>query len=87
MTDDLDHTNPTDQIISQGRALVRAIEAMDIITPTSRFERWQTRLLQTAYKYRLRGLIKAAPAWVAEQILSASERIGEDRAAVWMSRN
>ena len=82
MTNDLDHTNPTDQIIAQGRALVRAIEAMDIITPTGRFEYWQTRLLQTAYKYRLRGLIKAAPAWVAEQILSASESTGEDRAAV-----
>jgi hypothetical protein len=81
---DLDHTNPTDQIIAQGRALVRAIEAMDIIVPTSRFERWQTRLLQTAYKYRLREIIKAAPSWVAEQILSASESIGEDRVAVWM---
>jgi hypothetical protein len=68
---DLDHTNPTDQIIAQGRALVRAIEAMDVITPTSRFEHWQMRLLQAAYKYRLRGLIKAAPAWVAEEILSA----------------
>ena len=53
-----DHTNPTDQIIAQGRALVQAIEAMDIITPTSRFEHWQTRLLQTAYKHRLRGLIE-----------------------------
>jgi hypothetical protein len=74
---DLDHTNPTDQIIAQGRALVRAIEAMDIIIPTGRFERWQTRLLQTAYKYRLRGIIKAAPAWVAEQILSA--QVGSGR--------
>jgi hypothetical protein len=55
---DLDHTDPTGQIIAQGRALVRAIEAMDTITPTSRFERWQTRLLQAAYKYRLRGLIQ-----------------------------
>jgi hypothetical protein len=87
MTNDLDHTNPTDQIIIQGRALVRAIEAMDIIMPTGRFERWQTRLLQAAYKYRLRGIIKAAPAWVAEQILSASESVGEDRPAVWMSQN
>ena len=80
-------TDPTDQIIAQGRALVRAIEAMDIITPTSRFERWQTRLLRAAHRYRLRGLIQAAPAWVAEEILSASEHIGEDRAAVWMSWN
>ena len=80
-------SNPTDQIIAQGKALVRAIEAMDLITPSSRFERWQSRLLQTAYKYRLRGLIKAAPAWVAEEILSASEHIGEDRTVVWMSWN
>jgi hypothetical protein len=73
---DLDHTNPTDQIIAQGRALVRAIEAMDVITPTGRFERWQTRLLQTAYRYRLRGPIKTAPTCVAGQIPSASEYIG-----------
>jgi hypothetical protein len=66
---------------------VQAIEAMDIIMPTGRFERWQTRLLQAAYKYRLRGLIKAAQARVAEQILSASESIGDDRAVVWMSWN
>jgi hypothetical protein len=38
-------------------------------------------------KYRLRGLTKAAPAWVAEQILGASEHIGEDRALVWMDNN
>jgi hypothetical protein len=60
MTNNLDHTNPTDQIIAQGRALVRAIEAMDIIMPTGRFEGWQTRLLQAAYKYRLRELVELA---------------------------
>ncbi len=37
MTNDPNHTDPTDQIITQGRALVRAIEAMDIITPTGGF--------------------------------------------------
>ena len=60
MTDELDHTNPTDQIIAKGRALVRAIEAMDIITPTGWFERSQTRLLQTAHKYRLREIVELA---------------------------
>jgi hypothetical protein len=60
---------------------------MDVITPTSRFERWQMRLLQTAYKYRLRGLVKVAPAWVAEQILRASEHTGNDRPAVGISRS
>jgi hypothetical protein len=55
---ELDHTNPTDQIIAQGRALMGAVEAMDNITPTGHFERWQTRLPQTAYRYHLRGLVE-----------------------------
>jgi hypothetical protein len=32
-------------------------------------------------------IVEAVPPWVAEKILSASERIGDDRAAVWMSDN
>jgi len=36
---------------------------------------------------RLRGIVTAAPAWVSEEILSASERIGNDRAVLWMSDN
>jgi hypothetical protein len=40
-----------------------------------------------AYKQRLRAIVAGVPDWVAEEILSASEHIGEDRAAVWMSRN
>ena len=36
---------------------------------------------------RLRGIVTAAPAWVSEEILSASERIGDTRAAQWVSRN
>lgn len=28
-----------------------------------------------------------APAWMAEEILSASQAIDQDRAAVWMSEN
>jgi hypothetical protein len=70
-----------DRTIRQAQALVRAIE------PSGWFEQWQARLLQAAYKQRLRAIVAAVPDWVAEEILSASERIGEDRAAVWMSRN
>jgi hypothetical protein len=77
----------TDRIIAQGKALVRAIEALGTIEPSGWFERWQMRLLQAAYKQRLRAIVAAAPDWVAEEILSASEHIGRDRAAVWMSRN
>jgi hypothetical protein len=40
-----------------------------------------------AYKRRLRGIVKLAPAWVSEGILSASEHIGDDRAVLWTSEN
>jgi hypothetical protein len=32
-------------------------------------------------------IVEAAPAWVGEEILSASKRIGDDRAVLWMSEN
>jgi hypothetical protein len=41
----------------------------------------------TAYKRRLHGIVKLAPAWVSEEVLSASEHIGEDRAVLWMRDN
>jgi hypothetical protein len=31
--------------------------------------------------------VEAAPSWVSEEILSASERIGDDRAVLWLSEN
>jgi hypothetical protein len=49
--------------------------------------RWQARSLQAAYKRRLRAIVEAAPAWVSEEILNASERMGDTRAAQWVSRN
>jgi hypothetical protein len=42
--------DPTDHIITQGRALVRAIEALGTIQPTGLFERALARLLMAAYK-------------------------------------
>jgi len=45
------------------------------------------RALLYAYKRRLRGIVKLAPTWVSEEILSASERIGDDRAALWTNKN
>ena len=77
----------TGRIIAQGKALVRAIEALGTIEPSGPFERAIAGLLQMAYKRRLRAIVVAAPGWVAEEILSASEHIGDDRAAVWMRRN
>jgi len=78
---------PTDHLISQGRALVHAIEALGTIGPTGPFERALARLPMAAYKRRLRAIVKVAPAWVSEEILSASEAIGDKRPALWLSEN
>ena len=50
-------------------------------------ERALARVLLYAYKRRLRGVVEAAPAWIVEEILSASEHIGDDRAVLWMGDN
>ena len=61
-------TNPelTDRILRQGRALVRAIEALATIQPTGPFERALARLLIAAYKRCLRGIVACALAWVSD---------------------
>ena len=71
----------------RARALVRAIEGLSEIEPSGPVERFVTGLLLAVYRRRLRGIVEAAQAWAAEEILSASERIGDDRAALWMSEN
>jgi len=77
----------TDRIISQGRALVRAIEALGAIEPTGPFEWARARLLMAAYKRRRRAIVKVAPTWASQEILSASERIGDERAVLWLGEN
>ena len=52
----------TDRIISQGRALVRAIEALGTIGPSGPFERALARLLMAAYKRRVWAFVKVVPA-------------------------
>jgi hypothetical protein len=79
--------NRTEKIVEQGQALVRAIEALETIEPTGPIERVQVWFLLQAYRRRLRGIVELAPTWLAEEILSASQRIGSDRAAVWLSEN
>jgi hypothetical protein len=80
-------TSLPDGVIAQGRALVRAIEGLSEIEPSGPIERLIAGLLLAAYKRRLRGIVEAAPAWVTEEILSVSERVGGGRAALWMSEN
>lgn len=70
-----------------GPGLVRAIEALKTIEPTGPIERVQAWFLLQAYRRRLRAIVAAAPGWLAEEILSGSQAVGEDRAAVWMSEN
>jgi hypothetical protein len=63
-----------DRIIAQGRALVRAIEALGTIEPTGPFERALARLLMATYKRRLGAIVAAMPTWVGEEMLSTNER-------------
>ena len=72
--------DPTDRIILPGRALVRAIEALDTVEPSGRVERALARPPMAAYKRRLRAIVAAAPTWVGEELLSASERIWDNGA-------
>ncbi len=80
-------SNVTEHILEQGKVLVRAIEALGVIEPSGWFERALAGILMAVYKRRLQGIIATAPAWVGEQILSASQHVGEGRAAVWFSEN
>jgi hypothetical protein len=66
---------------------VRAIEALGTIEPTGPTERVLAGLLLAGYKRRLRAIVEAAPSWAAEEILSASEHISDQRAVLWMSEN
>ena len=65
----------TDRVISQGRALVRAIEAIGEIEPSGWFERALARLLLAAYRRRLRGIVEAVPDWAKAKILGAPPAI------------
>ncbi len=77
----------TERILEQGKALVRRIEALETIEPTGPIERVQVWFLLHAYRRQLPAIVGAAPAWLAEEILSASQRVASDRPAVWLSEN
>ena len=79
--------DPTERILQQGKALVQAIEALETIDPTGPLESTMVWLLLKAYRRRLRAIVGLAPTWMSEEILSTSERIGDDGAVLWMSEN
>jgi hypothetical protein len=66
----------TDRVLIQGKALARAIAAMETIEPSGWFERAIAGLLLLAYRRRLRGIVETAPEWMAKEIRSASQHRG-----------
>jgi hypothetical protein len=66
----------TNRIITQGRTLVRAVEALGTIDPGGPFERALARLLMVAYRHRLRAIVKVVPTWVSEEILAHRSTLG-----------
>lgn len=78
MPNSLNEIEPPNPIVAQGRALVRAIEALDAIVPSGRLERYFARLLTSIYKHRLRQTLRLAPVWISEEIMSVSEQIKEN---------
>ena len=77
----------TDRILRQGRALVRAIGTLGTIPPSDPFKHVLACLLIVAYQRQLRAIAVATPVCVSEEILSVSERTGDDRAVLWLSAN
>jgi len=77
----------TDSTIIQGRTLVQAIEALGSIESSDPFERVVAELFQAAYRRRLTEIIEAAPEWVAEEILGASEHVGDQRAVLCVNKH
>ena len=73
--------------MARGCTFARAIEAQGIIEPVGPYERALARLLMAAYKRLLRAIVKVVPTWVSEEILGASEHIGDDRPVLWISKN
>lgn len=71
--------NRTETILSQGKALVRAIEGVETTEPAGPTERVITWLLLQAYRRRLRAIVAGARASVSEEILSASQAIDDQR--------
>lgn len=76
-----------EKVLEQGKALVRAIEALETIEGTGPGELEMASRLVETYRRRLREIVASAPTWVSEEILSASQGIDDDRPVLWRSDN
>jgi hypothetical protein len=56
--------------INQGRALARAVEALNVAEMKDPFERAVAELLQAAYERQLDDIMASAPSWMGEEISS-----------------
>jgi hypothetical protein len=72
-SDDREHIEITDEMIDQGRALVRAIVALETIEPYSHFEMRVAELFQAAFDRQLQDILDACPPGIQEEILRAGE--------------
>ena len=77
-----EHDRP-DHLITQGRALVRAIQALETIEPSDEAKQAPARQLIAVYRQGLRTIIGAAPTWVGDRILGASDSIADNRGALF----
>jgi hypothetical protein len=66
---------------------IKGIEALDTIEPTRPVEDVLVWLLIKVYRRWPRGIMGVAPTWVSKRILTASEGIGVQRSAVWLSES
>lgn len=77
----------TEKMLAQGKALFRAIEALETIDAVQRDERQTASRLVETYRRGLREIVASALAWVSEEIVSANQRIDDGRWLLWMSDN
>ena len=64
-------------VVTQGRAMVRLIESIDVLLANSGSwrETWLLKATRGLYSHRLRGLVAALPTDVSAEILAASDNI------------
>ena len=77
----------TESTIAQARELVRAIQALDTVECPDPFERAVAELFQAAYKRRLMEMVEVVPAWMADEIRSASQHIDDGPAPLWVTED
>ena len=83
-TNDPDHTG---HIISQGRALMQVIEALERIEASRPFENELADLLRSACQRCLRCIVADAPSWVCEEIMKPGEYAQDVQPASQLDRD